>query len=131
MLVFQSVTAGASISKGNAEAPKLAVLLRPCQRGPANGPHSTLPSSLQDADMAEAWMIQYRPRRHMIYITVRICITCISYADIIHVVQNRQNRIYLIERKMRRDVECRFSMFNLFQTTRRPLSQLDSNSSHG
>ena len=38
-------------------------------------------------------------------ITVRICITCISYADIIHVVQNRQNRIYLIERKMRRDVE--------------------------
>ena len=53
------------------------------------------------------------------YVILRVCqcITCISYADIIHVVQNRQNRIYLIERKMRRDVECRFSMFNLFQTT--------------
>lgn len=83
MLVFQSVTAGASISKGNAEAPKLAVLLRPCQRGPANGPHSTLPSSLQDADMAEAWMIQYRPRRHMIYVSMWYYSTYMYYMHII------------------------------------------------
>ena len=105
--------------------------------GPANGalPTARTAHCLRRCGMP-TWPRQYRPRRHMIlcfYVILRVCqcITCISYADIIHVVQNRQNRIYLIERKMRRDVECRFSMFNLFQTTWRPLSQLDCNSSHG
>ena len=45
--------------------------------------------------------------------------------------QNMQNRIYLIERKMRRDVECRFSMFHFFRLHEDPFRGWTPILSHG